>query len=111
LRNAASLLKNPTGTRQPTAKEQREAVKHLQHLYNEQGITSIGERRTETAAIDLFRDLERTGELSVRVNCTRLLDPVPKTLDEAIKKLDEIVKAPPGKTPYGPTGVGDDWVR
>jgi len=109
LRNAASLLKNPTATRQPTAKEQREAVKHLHHLYNEQGITSIGERRTETAAIDLFRNMEKTGELTVRVNCTRLMDPLPKTLDEAIKKLDDFTKTTNGV--YGPTGVGDDWVR
>ncbi len=109
LRNAASLLKNPQATRQPTASEQRDAVKHLHHLYNEQGITSIGERRTETAAIDLFRDLEKTGELTVRVNCTRLMDPLPKTLDEAIKKLDEFTKTTNGV--YGPTGLGDDWVR
>jgi predicted amidohydrolase YtcJ len=109
LRNAASLLKNPTNNRQPTPEEQREAVKHLHHLYNEQGITSIGERRTETAAIDLFRDLEKTGELTVRVNCTRLLDPVPKNFDDAVKKLDEMTKTN-GRV-YGPTGVGDDWVR
>ena len=109
LRNAASLLKNPTSTRQPTAKEQREAVKHLYHLYNEQGITSIGERRTETASIDLFREMARTGELTVRINCTRLMEPVPKTLDEAIKKLDEYTRTTNGV--YGPTGVGDDWVR
>ncbi|MDB6058978.1 MAG: putative TIM-barrel fold metal-dependent hydrolase [Verrucomicrobiales bacterium] len=109
LRNAASLLKNPTATRTPTAKEQREALKHLHHLYNEQGITSIGERRTETAAIDLFRDMEKSGELTVRVNCTRLMDPLPKTLDEAIAKLDEFTKTTNGV--YGPTGVGDDWVR
>jgi predicted amidohydrolase YtcJ len=109
LRNAASLLKNPTAARQPTVKEQRDAVKHLYHLYNEQGITSIGERRTETAAIDLFRDMARTGELTVRINCTRLMEPVPKTLDEAIKKLDEYTRTTNGV--YGPTGVGDDWVR
>ncbi len=109
LRNAASLLKNPTSTRQPTLKEQRDAVKHLHHLYNEQGITSIGERRTETAAIDMFRDMALTGELTVRVNCTRLMEPVPKTLDEAIKKLDEYTRTTNGV--YGPTGLGDDWVR
>src|SRR5439155_3843579 len=63
LRNAAQLLKVVAPTRQPTAQEQREAVKHLYRLYNQQGITSIAERRTEFAAIDLFRDLARSGEL------------------------------------------------
>src|SRR5205823_288411 len=57
LRNAAQVLKNPKAGRVPTAQEQRDAVKHLHHLYNEQGITSIGERRTEFDAIDTFRDL------------------------------------------------------
>jgi predicted amidohydrolase YtcJ len=111
LRNAAQLLKVVRSSREPTAQEQRESVKHLYHLYNQQGITSIAERRTEFAAIDLFRDLARSGELTVRVNCTRLMDPVPKTLGEAIKKLDELTHGVDGKGEYGPTGVGDDWVR
>lgn len=112
LRNAASLLKNPKGARTPTALEQRTAVKHLHHLYNEQGITSIGERRTEFEAIDLFRDLAKTRELTVRVNCTRMMEPVPKTLDEALKKLGELtVGTNQSAQIYGPTGAGDDWVR
>jgi predicted amidohydrolase YtcJ len=112
LRNAAQLLKIPKTLTVITPKEQREAVKHLHHLYNEQGITSIGERRTDFEAIDLFRDLEKTGELTVRVNCTRMMEPVPKTFEEAIKKLDELTSRT-NKSPisYGPTGQGDDWVR
>jgi predicted amidohydrolase YtcJ len=110
LRNAAHLLK-VAPTRQPKPLEQREAVKQLHHLYNRQGITSIAERRTEFAAIDLFRDLAKAGELTVRVNCTRLIEPVPKTADEAIRKLDELTNGADGKGHYGPTGSGDDWVR
>ena len=79
LRNAAQLLKFAASAHPPAAAEQREAVKHLYHLYNQQGITSICERRTEFEAIDLFRDLERSGELTVRINCTRLMEPVPRT--------------------------------
>jgi len=111
LRNAAQLLKVSAPTRAPSEQEQREAVKHLHHLYNQQGITSIAERRTEFAAIDLFRDLAKTGELSVRVNCTRMMEPVPKTLEQAVSKLDELTHGPDGKGNYGPTGAGDDWVR
>jgi predicted amidohydrolase YtcJ len=111
LRNAAQLLKFAASSRQPTLEEQREALKHLYQLYNEQGITSICERRTEFDAIDMFRDLERTGELTVRINCTRLMEPVPKTLPAVLKKLDEMTVGPEGHGHYGPTGVGDDWVR
>lgn len=111
LRNAAQLLKVVAPTRQPSAKEQREAVKHLYHLYNQQGITSIAERRTDFASIDLFRELAGAGELTVRINCTRMMDPVPKTVDEAIKKLEEMTHGTDGKGEYGPTGMGDDQVR
>ncbi|HZV33611.1 MAG TPA: amidohydrolase family protein, partial [Verrucomicrobiae bacterium] len=111
LRNAAQLVKIYSPFRQPNAQEQREAVKHLYHLYNQQGITSIDERRTDFEAIDLFRDLEKTGELTVRINCTRLMEPVPKKLDAAIHQLDILTHGPEGKGEYGPTGVGDDWVR
>jgi predicted amidohydrolase YtcJ len=111
LRNAAQLLKVTSPARLPTPQEQRDAVKRLHHLYNQQGITSIAERRTEFAAIDLFRDMAEAGELTVRVNCSRLLEPVPPALPEALKKLDELTHGPDGQGRYGPTGVGDDWVR
>ncbi len=108
LRNAARLLKAPP-LGKVTPEQQRAALKHLYQLYNQQGLTSIGERNTPTEAVDMFRDMEKSNELTLRINCTRLMEPVPKTLDEAIKKLDEMT-ATNGQT-YGPTGVGDDWVR
>ena len=111
LRNAAQLLKFVASNRQPTRTEQREATKRLYELYNRQGITSIAERRTDFASIDLFRELAKAGELSVRINCTRMMEPVPKTLEEALKMLDEMTHGPDGNGKYGPTGMGDDWVR
>ena len=111
LRNAAHLLKVVAPAAKPTAAETRAAVKKLHSLYNQQGITSIQERRTEFESIDLFRELAKSGELTVRVNCTRMLEPVPKTLNECIKKLDEMTHGPDGKGKYGPSGIGDDWVR
>jgi len=111
LRNAAQLLKVVAPARQPSPGEQREALKHLYHLYNQQGITSIAERRTDVASIELFRDLAKSGELTLRINCTRMMDPVPQTLEAAIKKLDEMTHGTDGTAVYGPTGHGDDWVR
>ena len=111
LRNAAQLLKYVASNRQPSPAEQRDAVKNLYRLYNRQGITSIAERRTDFASIDLFRELAKAGELTVRINCTRMMDPVPKTLEQALKVLDEMTRGPDGNGNYGPTGIGDDWVR
>jgi predicted amidohydrolase YtcJ len=111
LRNAAQLLKIVAPVKSPTRDEQREAVRHLHHLYNRRGITSISERRTDEASIECFRDLAAAGDLTVRVNCTRMMDPVPQNLPDALKKLEEMRGGSGGKPPLGPTGVGDDWVR
>ncbi|MFN7142089.1 MAG: amidohydrolase, partial [Limisphaerales bacterium] len=111
LRNAAHLLKGAISAYRPTPEEHRAALKRLHSLYNQQGITSIGERRAEPDAIDLFRDLARSGELTVRMNCTRVLEPSPRDINEALQKLKSLTNAAPGKLSYGPTGVGDDWVR
>ncbi|MDB6121625.1 MAG: putative TIM-barrel fold metal-dependent hydrolase [Pedosphaera sp.] len=109
-RNAAQLLKVPPATHVPTTNEHREALKHLYHLYNEQGLTSIGDRRSDPEAIDLFRELSKDGELTVRINCTRVIE-MGTNLDESMLRLDAITNSAKGKLPYGPTGVGDDWVR
>jgi predicted amidohydrolase YtcJ len=109
LRNAASLLKLPT-VRPPSASQRRKALKHLYQLYNEQGITSITESAADPEAIDFFRELSQSGELTVRINCARLMAPG-ATPDETLARLAALTNAPPGKLPYGPTGVGDDWVR
>jgi predicted amidohydrolase YtcJ len=108
LRHAASLVKlSPPA---PTPSQERAALRHLYQLYNEQGITSIGERRAGTNAIDLFRDLENVHELTVRIHCSRFIEPG-AALPDALGKLEQLTNSLTGKLPYGPTGVGDDWVR
>lgn len=110
LRNAASLLKLPPAARPPAQQQQREALKHLYQLYNAQGITSIGEQNASPQAIDLFREVSQAGELTVRISCTRSIEPDTNT-DDYSDRLDALTNAPAGKLAYGPTGVGDDWVR
>jgi predicted amidohydrolase YtcJ len=107
---AITLLKLPKPDKPPTAAQERLALKHLYHLYNEQGITSIGELIASTNAIDLFRDMARSNELTVRINCGRYFSPS-KDADESIDRLTVLTNAAAGKLPYGPTGAGDDWVR
>jgi predicted amidohydrolase YtcJ len=108
LRNAFHLLKGlPRDAAKLTAEAKREALKKLFRLYNEQGLTSIGDRNADRATLDLYRDLHERGELTVRVNVARSFDPS-GTREEVVRRLDEL----PGKDGLGgPTGVGDDWVR
>ncbi len=110
LRNAASALKLPPAARPPTRQQERDALKQLYARYNQQGITSIGEADAGPEQIDLFRDLSRSNELTVRITAARLFQPG-SDLDETIERLDALTNAPAGKKPYGPTGAGDDWVR
>ncbi len=110
LRGAAGLLKIAVSAHPLTPEAKRRAVKHMYHLFNQQGITSVGERSTGPADIDFMRDLSRAGELTVRINCTRVTS-AGATLAESIQRLDALAQAPVGGEPYGPTGVGDDWVR
>jgi predicted amidohydrolase YtcJ len=111
LRNASQLLKITNAPpRLPTPVQQRELLKRLYQFYNEQGITSIGERQSEPEAIDRFRELSNDKQLTVRINCTRVLDLAPN-LDDTIVRLDALTNAPKDKLAYGPTGTGDDWVH
>jgi predicted amidohydrolase YtcJ len=108
LRNAGELLKMPpAGGPRATPEEKREAVKRLLALYNAQGLTSVADRDASPEDLRLFLDLERTGELTCRINVAREFDPR-GSREEVIRKLEEL---PGPDRRGGPTGVGDDWVR
>jgi predicted amidohydrolase YtcJ len=108
LRNADSVLKGvprPAGEARPA--DRRAAVKKLFHLYNERGLTSVADRNGSRADLDLYRELHKSGELTVRVNVARAFNPT-GTREQVANQFDEL----PGKDMVGgPTGVGDDWVR
>lgn len=110
LRGAAQLLKVASSARSPTAAVRRDAVKKFYSLFNQHGITSIAERTSDNSMIDELRDLSAKGELTVRVNCTRVTS-AGKTREDSIVNIARLAQAPAGKLAYGPTGVGDDWVR
>lgn len=108
LRNAYRVLKGVPGeSSKVTPAARREAVKKLFRLYNEQGLTSVADRNAGRDALDLYLDLQKSGELTVRVNVARSFDPS-GTREEVVRRLEAL----PGKDARdGPTGVGDDWVR
>lgn len=111
LRNASSLLKLPPVVRkQPTLHEHREALKRLYAAYNRQGITSIGESDASVDAINLFRDLSKSNELTLRINCTRSITPGTNA-EETLARVQALTNTPIGKPALGPTGAGDSWVR
>jgi predicted amidohydrolase YtcJ len=109
LRNARSLLNLPP-ERVASKRQHREALKSLYQLYNQQGITSIAERCAEPEAIDLFRDLSASNELTVRINCSRVIEPA-ETREESIEALNALTNTTKGHLACGPTGVGDEWVH
>jgi predicted amidohydrolase YtcJ len=108
LRNAYGALKGVPGeSSRFTATEKREAVKRLFSLYNELGLTSVGDRNGSAEALALYRDLHKRGELTLRVNVARSFNPYGPRGDVA-RRLEGLA-GKDGKG--GPTGVGDDWVR
>ncbi len=106
LRNAAGLLKGAPGSK-ASNQDRREAVKNLFALYNSYGITSISDRSSSRGAFDLFHDLHKKGELTVRINVCPNFSPY-GTREEIARRLDGL----PGKDKaFGPTGVGGVWIR
>ena len=90
-----------------SAEKKRAAVKKLFALYNEQGLTSIGDRNASRGDLDLYLSLEKANELTVRVNVARSFNPS-GSREEIARRFDSL----PGKDGRGgPTGTGDDWVR
>jgi predicted amidohydrolase YtcJ len=108
IRNAYGVLKGvPAAGGEATPADRKAAVKKLFHLYNERGLTSVGDRNASRADLDLYRELHAAGELTVRMNVARSFTPY-GTREQVAKRFDEL----PGPDKLGgPTGVGDDWVR
>ena len=106
LRNAYGVLKGVPASK-ASSQDRREAVKKLFALYNSYGITSISDRNSSRAAFDLYHDLLKKGELTLRVNVCPGFSPY-GTREEIAKRLDDL----PGKDgKYGPTGKGGVWIR
>ena len=68
--------------------------------YNEVGITSIAERRSDAEGYQTFRDLEKLGQLPVRATVAIYL---PERTPAGIEKFVKSIGLKPGD--------GDDWVK
>ena len=106
LRNATGVLKKVPGSK-ASQQDKREAVKKLFALYNSYGITSISDRNSSRGAFDLYHDLLKKKELTLRINVCPGFSPY-GTREEIVKRFDSL----PGKDGlYGPTGRGGVWIR
>jgi predicted amidohydrolase YtcJ len=112
LRNAYSVLKDlPSDAYGDSGTPGAGRVKELFRHYNERGITSIGDRGASVEALELYRGMRDRGELTVRVNATRILGPPFGDRAAIAARLNELAGYATGGEPNGPTGVGDHWVR
>jgi predicted amidohydrolase YtcJ len=100
LRGAAALIKIPSKPATPK-KTPREAVKDLLFLYNSRGLTSLADRDAEPDELKLLRELEKSGELTCRVNVAHNFDPS-GTREEIVRKIEAL---------GAPTGSGNEWLR
>ncbi|MBI1830191.1 MAG: amidohydrolase family protein, partial [Planctomycetes bacterium] len=106
LRNADSVLTGIPGGK-ATPQDRRQAVKKLFALYNSFGITSISDRSSSRGAFDLYHDLLKKDELTLRINVCPGFSPSGSRGDIA-SRFDAL----PGKDgKYGPTGKGGVWIR
>jgi predicted amidohydrolase YtcJ len=106
LRNADRLLTGVPGNKASTG-DRRAAVKKLFAMYNARGITSIADRNGSRAGLNLYYELLKDKELTLRINCSRGFNPY-GTREEIARRLDELI----GKDKLGgPTGVGGIWIR
>jgi len=67
LRDCGHLIKAKTSEKEPTANDTRERMKALFADYNSVGITGICERSASASMIDRYKELDREGNLTVRV--------------------------------------------
>jgi predicted amidohydrolase YtcJ len=108
LRSAYGVLKGVPGE-DPSVKhdDKLAALKKLFRLYNEQGLTSVADRNAGRGELDLYRELHKAGELTVRMNVARSFGSG-GSREAVVKRLEAL----PGPDKLGgPTGVGDEWVR
>ena len=105
---AVALLKRPKSVDDDSPPNaQRDALRKMLSMYNELGITSVADRNTGRDGLDHFLALQKDGQLTMRITISPSFSPS-GTREEIAAKLD----AMPGKDGrFGPTGVGDDWIR
>lgn len=103
LRNCSRYVKTKSSAKPASAAEQTARLKHLFADYNSVGITAICDRNASLGAIEHYRKLRDSGELTVRVSCSQGIGSLGKL--EAITDSIRAVAKNPLHTER------DDWLR
>jgi predicted amidohydrolase YtcJ len=112
MRNAYAALKGlPKDAYSGDSAEESALVKELFRRYNARGLTSVADRSASEAALKIYRALRSRGELTVRVNATRVLGPPFGDRAKIASALNALAGYDTTGEPNGPSGVGDHWVR
>ncbi len=112
LRNAYSVLKGlPKNAYGDRVSDDEGRLKLLFRRYNERGLTSVADRAASETSLAAYRHLRDEGELTVRVNATRVLGQPLGERSEIIDRLNALAAYDTKGEPNGPSGVGDHWVR
>lgn len=91
LRNCTRYVKAASSARRPSTSERARELARLFADYNSVGITSVGERDASEDEIDVFKELRRTGPLTVRVNVSQHIDSIGdiEKIQAAIRRVAE----------------------
>jgi len=112
MRNAYAALKGLPSDAYGGDRGRNEAgVKDLFRRYNARGLTSVADRSASDDALAVYRALRDRGELTLRVNATRVLSPPFGDRAAVVAKLNAVAGYDVKGEPNGPSGVGDHWVR
>ncbi len=84
LRQCGRFIKSVSTARVPTEADRRERVKQLFADYNSVGITSVGDGDTDDDELELFRQMRKDNDLTVRVHSYLHVD-----AQEPIEKIEE----------------------
>ncbi len=106
LRNASGKLKVVVPPSSAKKTNRTEEVKKLFALYNSYGITSGADRSSSRSNFDLYHELLKKDELTIRMVVCPNLSPN-GTREEIVKRLDAL---PAKDGLMGPTGKGGVWI-
>ena len=93
LRQCSRFIKHVPSTKTPTAEDQLRQLRELFADYNSVGITSILDSNTSDEALELFRRLKQSGELTCRMFVALAVD-AQMPMDEIEKRISAAAKSP-----------------